>query len=80
MPDDNHFSVYQFFTNGTYEKVRDHVGVPDAMTAVRHYTDNVAVRMGIVTRVIIVDDTDDCICFEWIKGEGVVFPPRETVQ
>jgi hypothetical protein len=74
MPDDE-FSVYQFFKDGTYERVRDHVSALEAMQAVRHYTDNVAVRMGITKRVIITDG-GDCTCFEWINGKGVVFPPR----
>ena len=75
MATDNEFSVYQFFENDTYEKVRDHVSATEAMQAVRHYTDNVAARMGITKRVIITDGGDNT-CFEWINGKGVVFPPR----
>jgi hypothetical protein len=76
---DNEFSVYQFFEDGTYERVRSFVSAPEAMEAVRHYTNNVAVRLGITTRVIITDG-GDCTCFEWINGKGVVFPPRPTKE
>jgi hypothetical protein len=76
---DNEFSVWQFFKDGSYEKVRDHVSATDAMEAVRHYTDNVAVRMGITVRVIITDGGDST-CFEWKNGEGIVFPPRPVKE
>lgn len=69
------FSVCQFFANGTYEYVRRFVDAEEAVTAARHYTDNVATKLGIVDRVIIVDGGDDC-CFEWKRGEGVTFPPE----
>jgi hypothetical protein len=75
MDTDNQFSVYQFFKDDTYEKVREFVSATEAMQAARHYTNNVAVRMGITKRVIITDG-DDSTCFEWINGQGVVFPPR----
>ena len=76
---DNEFSVWQFFKDGSYEKVRDHVSATDAMEAVRHNTDNVAVRMGITVRVIITDGGDST-CFEWKNGEGIVFPPRPVKE
>lgn len=72
---DNQFSVYQFFEDGSYERVREFVSATEAMEAARHYTSNVATRIGITKRVIITDG-DDCTCFEWINGKGVVFPPR----
>ena len=69
------FSVWQFFSNGEYERVREYVSVQEAVRAVRHYTDNVAAKLGITNRVIITDGGDD-ICFEWKHGEGVTFPPE----
>ena len=72
---DDKFSVYQFFGDQGYEKVRENVSATEAMEAVRHYTDNVTAKMGLTTRVIITDD-GDLTCFEWKYGEGVVFPPR----
>jgi len=74
---ENEFSVCQFFEDGTYEYVRRMVSAEDAMTAVKHYTNNVATRMGLVTRVIITDGGDST-CFEWVNGQGVVYPPKES--
>ena len=70
------FSVVQFFNNGEYEYVRRYVSAEAAMEAVKHYTNNVATRMGIVEKVIITDG-GDLTCFEWINGKGVTFPPVE---
>lgn len=75
----NEFSVVQFFEDDSYEYVRRFVSAEEAMTAVKHYTNNVATRMGLVKRVIITDGGDLC-CFEWIHGKGVVFPPKETAH
>jgi hypothetical protein len=69
------FSVYQFFANGSYERVRELVSAEEAVKAARHYTRNVASKLGMIERVIITDGGDDC-CFEWKRGEGVTFPPE----
>lgn len=69
------FSVCQFFVNGEHEYVRRSVGAEEAVKAAHHYTHNVATKLGIVDRVIIVDDEDYC-CFEWRRGEGVTYPPE----
>ena len=73
------YSVTQFFEDGQYEHVRRFVSAEEAAKAVDHYTHNVASRMGLVTRVIVTDALDQ-ICFEWVYGKGVVFPPVETVN
>jgi hypothetical protein len=70
------FSVCQFFINGTYEYVRRYVGAKEAVEAAAHYTNSVAVRMGIVERVIITDGGDFTV-FEWKAGQGVTFPPQQ---
>lgn len=69
------FSVWQFLIDGTQEKVRDHVTAREAVEAARHYTNNVATKMGVTERVIITDGGDDCV-FEWKKEEGITFPPE----
>ena len=46
------------------------------MLAASHYCNSVAVKMGLVQRVIITDG-GDCIAFEWKRGEGIVFPPKK---
>lgn len=73
---DNEFSVYQFLEGDICERVRSFVSAEEAVKAAKHYTTNVAVKMGITKRVIITDG-GDCITFEWLKDKGIVFPPRE---
>jgi hypothetical protein len=70
-----HFSVCQFFIDGTYEYVRRYVSAEEAVKAARHYISNVAIRMGYVSRVIITDG-GDMTCFEWKLDEGITFPPE----
>lgn len=70
------FSVCQFFDDGTHEYVRRFVTAEEAVKAARHYTENVAARLGLVPRVIITDG-GDCTVFEWVRGKGVTFPARE---
>ena len=69
------FSVCQFFKDGSHEYVRRSVDAKEAVQAAHHYTHNVAVKLGVVERVIITDGGDDC-CFEWKRGEGVTYPPE----
>jgi hypothetical protein len=73
------FSVCQFFDDDTYEYVRQYVSAEEAMKAFQHYTNNVAVKMGIVKRVIITDG-GDCIAAEWQLGKGVVFPTQADIE
>lgn len=68
------FNVVQFLP-GVTEYVRRGVGAQEAVEAARHYTDNVAAKLGMTERVIITDG-DDCVVFEWKKGLGVTFPPE----
>jgi hypothetical protein len=69
------FSVYQFFENDTYEKVREFVSAEEAVKAFYHYTNNVASKMGVTVRVIITDGGDSTT-MEWKFGEGITFPPE----
>jgi hypothetical protein len=71
--DEPGYSVCQFFRDGSHEYVRRFVGAEEAVNAARHYTANVATKLGMVERVIITDADDYC-CFEWKRGEGVTFP------
>lgn len=70
---DNEFSVYQFFPDGTYERVREFVSPEEAVRAAQHYCTSVGARLGTTVRVIITDG-GDCCCFEWKHGEGITFP------
>jgi hypothetical protein len=73
------FSVCQFFEDDSYEWVRRNVDAVEAVKAFRHYTNNVACRLGITKRVIITDD-GDCIAYEWQYGKGVTFPKEEDLK
>lgn len=70
------FNVCQFFTDDSYEYVRRNVSAQEAIDAFKHYIDSVAVRMGVVDRVIITD-IGDCINMEWVCGKGITFPLPE---
>jgi hypothetical protein len=73
------FSVYQFFADGSYERIVSFVGAEEAVKAAHHYCHSVAAQTGVTQRVIITDGEDNCN-FEWIFGQGVVFPPQEEYQ
>lgn len=73
------FSVAQFFTDGNYEYVRRFVTIEEAITAFKHYTDSVAVKMGMVSRVIITDG-GDLICYEWEYGKGLTYPTPDQMK
>jgi hypothetical protein len=63
------YSVFQFFKDGSYEKVRDHVPAYEAVQAFKHYTGSVGARCGIVERVIITD-SGDFTSLEWLRDKG----------
>ncbi|MEH2525851.1 MULTISPECIES: hypothetical protein [unclassified Bradyrhizobium] len=69
------FSVVQFFRDDSYEYVRRFVSAEEAVQTAKHYTDNVATKLGFVNRVIITDGGDHTV-FEWKRGKGVTFPER----
>lgn len=72
---ESHFSVYQFFQDGSYERVRYHVPVDEAMRAAKHYTESIGARLG-STRRVIITDAGDFTNFDWRYGEGIVYPTR----
>ena len=69
------FSVWQFFEDGSQERVREFVDELEACLAFCHYTHNVAANMGITRRVIITDGGDFTNA-EWKYGEGNTYPPE----
>jgi len=73
------YSVVQFFKDGNYEYVRRFVSVEEAFSAFKHYTSSIAVKLGMVERVIITDG-GDCTNVEWLKGKGIVFPTKEMIE
>jgi hypothetical protein len=73
------FSVCQFFEDESYEWVRTNVPAEEAVKAFQHYTNNVAVKLGVTKRVIITD-SGDCVCYEWKHGKGITFPTKEELD
>ncbi|HEY1847282.1 MAG TPA: hypothetical protein VGH05_20840 [Buttiauxella sp.] len=73
------FSVCQFFPDESYEYVRRFVSAEEAMQAFQHYTSSVGARAGTATRVIITD-SGDSTCAEWIYGQGLTFPIPEKKE
>ena len=72
------FTVVQFFPAGQYEYVCRNVGAKAAVDAAYHYTHSVGAMVG-VTRRVIITDAGGILCFEWLAGEGVVFPKQECI-
>lgn len=72
-----HFSVCQFFPDGSYEYVRRFVEAEEAVKAFVHYTSSVGARIGTTVRVIIIDSGDFCN-MEWEFGKGITYPPQEV--
>jgi hypothetical protein len=73
------YSVWQFFANGTSERVREGVGPEEAVKAAHHYCNSVGAQMGTTQRVIITDG-EDFTTFEWKYGEGVTYPPHDGAK
>lgn len=70
---DGVFSVYQFFQNGSYERVRRHVPAEEAVQAAKHFCTSVGAQVGTTVRVMITDGGDCCV-FEWHRDKGIVWP------
>jgi hypothetical protein len=79
MTNENEYSVYQFFKDGSYERVRHFVSANDAVHAADYLSMSVGAQVGTTIRVIITDALD-CVCFEWLHGKGVVFPTIESIN
>jgi hypothetical protein len=66
-------SVYRFFSDGQWELVETFTNHEMAVRTATALTDSVSAKIGLTSRVIIMDDMD-FTSFEWIKGRGLVFP------
>ena len=71
------FSVYQFFSDKSYEEVARLIEAKEAVELAKRLTESVGGRLG-TTRRVLITDGEDFTAFEWKFGEGVVFPPREV--
>lgn len=73
------FNVFQFFVDGSQEKVVEFVPAERAVEVARDLINSVGGKLGTTQRVIITDGFD-CINLEWLYGKGVVFPTPEQVE
>ncbi|HET9376403.1 MAG TPA: hypothetical protein VFO40_15625 [Chthoniobacterales bacterium] len=69
------FSVYQFFADDSWERVRSFVSAEEACRAAQHYCSSVGAQVG-TTRRVIITDGGDCTNFEWRYGEGITYPEK----
>lgn len=72
------FCVHQFFYDGGYELVDQHVSGEAAVQRAKDLTVSIGGILGTTQRVIITDG-GDMTCFEWKFGEGVVFPSEAQI-
>jgi hypothetical protein len=64
--------VCQFFVTGDYEFVRRWVGLREAVEAAKHYTNSIAARAGIVTKVILLmPATTQISCGNTAEGSSI---------
>lgn len=75
MTTQGEYSVCQFFASGGYEFARRFVGASEAFEVAMQLARSVGGQVGTTVRVIITDSGDHTV-FEWVRGEGVVFPTR----
>ena len=72
---EEHFHVWQFFEDDTYERVGTALPAKEAVALAKSYTTRPAATLGIIKQVMITDSGDCCV-FLWKNGEGVVHPAR----
>jgi hypothetical protein len=66
------FSVYQFSSDSRYEAVASRISAEEAVSVAKRLTNSVHARGGTIVRIVVADG-DDCCCFEWRHGRGVLF-------
>lgn len=73
---DELFNVFQFFVDGSQEKVAELVPARQAVETVRNLITSLGAQMGTTKRVIITD-TGDLTNLEWVYGLGITYPVQE---
>jgi hypothetical protein len=71
------FSVCVVYPDDYWEYVRRFVGAEAAVMAAKRYSESVGARLGFIQRIIITDGEDYTV-FEWLREQGVIFPPRQA--
>jgi len=70
------FSVYQFFAGDAgHERVASYIDAESAVKLAAQLSRSLGGRLGTTARIIITDGGDS-IAFEWLHGQGVVYPVR----
>jgi hypothetical protein len=69
------FSVYWWDPDGGQNTELRFVDAGRAMNRAASLARGPAAQMGIVERIIVTDG-GDFINFEWLKGQGVTYPPE----
>lgn len=70
------FRVFKFYQKDKYDEHGTGFDPENAVLEAKALTESEAAVSGEIVRIIITD-TDDCCCFDWVFGIGVVFPTRE---
>jgi hypothetical protein len=73
------YAVYQFLLDGSREQIGEGLEGKAAIERAADFVSRPAATMGIITRVIVTNESDQ-IAFEWQHGRGIVFPPEFADQ
>lgn len=70
------FRVFVFYEDERYKEVTTDspFDAENAVKMAKHLIHQGSDQRGQFTRVIITDSDDYC-CFDWVKDKGIVFPP-----
>jgi hypothetical protein len=79
MSEREEFSVWVFWPDESHFALARFIGAEHAVRMARLATRGWPARCIDASRIIITDGGDHT-CFEWRRGEGVTFPPREVKQ
>jgi hypothetical protein len=73
------FSLYRFFADGKWELVERFADHEMAVRTATALIDSVSAKIGLTSRVIIMNDMD-FTSFEWVRGRGLVFPTADMTR
>jgi hypothetical protein len=70
------FDVWLFYRSGYHQRLEEDLEAEEAVKAAKRFTESVGAKTGLLLEIRIVDGGDNCV-FQWKRGEGVTFPPRD---
>ena len=70
------FTLHQVFFDGTRDDLGSYDDEADVVQRATDLVTGVGARVG-TTKQVIIADRDGFRLFEWVRGKGIVFPPRE---